>query len=280
MRLSIITVNLNNVDGLRDTIKSVLSQSFDDYEYIIIDGGSSDGSVELIKESSSEYPGIVWISEKDTGVFNAMNKGITMSTGEYLLFLNSGDFLVDDEVLTHVFSVETNSDVLLGRLRISKNAHQVSILEPRNKYSLKYFINNSVAHQAAFIHRDLFHRFGLYQEDYLFMGDWAFFVNALVLNDSSVQPLDIIVSDYNLDGISSDSSNAVKIQEEKQRFYSQYHLKNIVSDYYGWEQWLHEHRVMVWAWGKKYIRVPLELVYHFIRKVERKGDGDSSKDKA
>lgn len=267
MRLSIITVNLNNLDGLRATVQSVVSQSFEDFEFIIIDGGSYDGSVEWIKESSLVYPKIIWISEKDTGVFNAMNKGIKMSTGDYLLFLNSGDYLVDNEVLNHVFSVETNSDILLGRLRISKNGHQVSFLDPLSRYSLKYFISNSIAHQAAFIRRELFYRLGLYQEDFKFIGDWAFFVDAIVFNDSSVHPLSIIVSDYNLNGMSSDSCNARLIQEEKQSFYKQYRLNNIVTDYINWEQWLDDHRVMIWAWSKKCIRVPLESLYRLIRKI-------------
>ena len=98
-------------------------------------------------------------------------------------------------------------------------------------------------------------------------------MNALVLNDGSVCPLDIIVSDYNLDGMSSDSHNAKKIQEEKQRFYCQYHLKSIVLDYFSWEQWIYEHRVMVWAWNKRWIRVPLEFAYHFLRRIKQVKQG-------
>ena len=89
LRLSIITVNLNNVTGLRNTIESVINQSFNEYEYIIIDGGSVDGSVEVIKEFSNKIA--YWVSEPDNGIYNAMNKGLKQSAGEIVTFLNSGD---------------------------------------------------------------------------------------------------------------------------------------------------------------------------------------------
>ncbi len=89
MKLSIITVNLNNKDGLQKTIDSVISQTFKDFEWIVIDGGSTDGSKELI-EKYSDYISY-WVSEPDKGIYNAMNKGIKVAKGDYLEFLNSGD---------------------------------------------------------------------------------------------------------------------------------------------------------------------------------------------
>ena len=89
MKFSIITINYNNKDGLEMTINSVLGQSFQGFEYIIIDGGSTDGSIDIIKkyESRIDY----WVSEPDNGVYNAMNKGIRKATGDYINFMNSGD---------------------------------------------------------------------------------------------------------------------------------------------------------------------------------------------
>ena len=89
--LSIITVNLNNCDGLQKTIDSVVGQTFTDYEWIVIDGGSMDGSRELIEQYADCLA--YWCSEPDNGIYNAMNKGISRATGEWLLFLNSGDSL-------------------------------------------------------------------------------------------------------------------------------------------------------------------------------------------
>ena len=86
MKFTIITINYNNVKGLKKTIDSVISQNFSDYEFIIIDGASTDGSVDIIKEYSPHIS--YWVSEPDKGIYHAMNKGITVSRGEYLLFLN------------------------------------------------------------------------------------------------------------------------------------------------------------------------------------------------
>src|SRR4030043_464009 len=110
--LSIITINLNNAAGLRQTIESVINQTFSDYEYIIIDGGSTDGSVDVIKEYASKLR--YWITEPDTGIYNAMNKGIMQAKGEYFQFLNSGDWFLNETILQKLFSVDHNADILYG----------------------------------------------------------------------------------------------------------------------------------------------------------------------
>ena len=96
-KLSIITVNLNNREGLRKTAESVVSQTYKDYEWIVIDGGSTDGSKELIEQYAEHIS--YWVSEPDKGIYNAMNKGIRQAHGEYFLFLNSGDSLCDDDIV-------------------------------------------------------------------------------------------------------------------------------------------------------------------------------------
>ena len=113
--LSIITINLNNREGLRKTIESVVNQTFQDFEFIVIDGASTDGSVEVIQD----YPRInYWISEPDTGIYNAMNKGIAKATGEYCLFLNSGDTLFQINTLTGILQSNPKGDIIFG------NVHQ------------------------------------------------------------------------------------------------------------------------------------------------------------
>ena len=121
MELSVITINLNNATGLLKTMRSVLSQTFNDFEYIIVDGESSDNSVDLIKEFNTKFQNLYWISEPDSGIFNAMNKGINLSKGKYLLFLNSGDFLSDQNTLEQVFSNKRNADILCGKANIIEN---------------------------------------------------------------------------------------------------------------------------------------------------------------
>ena len=110
--LSIITINRNNAAGLRKTIESVVSQTYTDFDYIIIDGASTDESVDVIKEYADRIT--YWVSEPDTGIYNAMNKGILKANGEYCLFLNSGDWLYDNDVLNDVFSISPTEDIVYG----------------------------------------------------------------------------------------------------------------------------------------------------------------------
>ena len=263
MKLSIITINLNNRLGLSLTMSSVLCQSFKDFEYVIIDGDSSDGSVELIKSIADNDSRITWLSEKDSGVFNAMNKGIAMSSGDYLLFLNSGDYLADANVIERVFSQDVNCDLIIGQCRVTKNGSTVYISQPGAHYSLDFFFRGSISHQSTFIHKELFNRFGGYPEDLRLMGDWAFFLKSIVLGGCSIKPIDLIISNYNLDGISSDPNNNSLIQEEKNQVYSSLHLNNIICDYTQWDNWKQQHEAFLWAWSKQVFRKPLEAAFRF-----------------
>lgn len=121
MKYSIITVNYNNKEGLRNTIESVIHQTYRDFEFIVIDGGSTDGSAEVLKEYDSQIT--YWVSEKDKGIYNAMNKGIAKATGDYLNFMNSGDCFYDEGVLGRVARVETDADFIVGRDYHSTKRH-------------------------------------------------------------------------------------------------------------------------------------------------------------
>ena len=129
MKLSIITINRNNAQGLRKTIESVISQTFTDFEYLIIDGASTDGSTDVIKQYEDKIT--YWISEPDKGIYNAMNKGILKAVGAYCLFLNSGDALSKDSILSDVFNKEYNSDILCGYVSGKRNNENLILYPPR-----------------------------------------------------------------------------------------------------------------------------------------------------
>lgn len=168
MILSIITVNLNNRDGLRKTIDSVVSQSFTDYEWIIIDGGSTDGSRELIEQYQDRLA--YWCSEPDKGIYNAMNKGIDHAKGEWLQFLNSGDWLYDSSTLERVFEKETDADVLYGdAVIIFKDNYQIQTHFP-DHLALSYIIGHPIRHQASFYKHFLFETYR-YDESYKIISD-------------------------------------------------------------------------------------------------------------
>lgn len=202
MKLSIITINLNNAKGLRKTIESVVSQTFTDYEYIVIDGASTDGSVDIIKEFADKIT--YWISESDNGIYNAMNKGILKANGEYCLFLNSGDWLVDQNVIFDFVNCEYNEDVISGNVLLFDNSNYILYQSPqKDALNFLYFYRGSIPHPASFIKRDLFTHFGFYNETNKIVSDMEFFVKVLVLNNCSYNHLDRNISCFNLDGISS-----------------------------------------------------------------------------
>jgi glycosyltransferase involved in cell wall biosynthesis len=196
-KISIITVNYNNGKGLKRTIESVFSQSFLNYEYIVIDGGSVDGSREIIENYSSKID--YWISEKDKGVYDAMNKGIAKATGEYCYFLNSGDYLWSNDVLERLFTVDFSEDILYGNMipegknRIEHSLKQISFYD---------FFVGSVYHQAAFIRRKLFDSIGMYDQQYKVVADWEFFLKAIFIHHCTTRYVDIEIACYEIGGLS------------------------------------------------------------------------------
>lgn len=200
MKLSIITVNLNNRDGLQKTIDSVICQTFKDFEWIIIDGGSTDGSKELIEQYSEHFS--YWVSEPDKGIYNAMNKGILKAKGEYILFLNSGDYLYTSSTIYDVFSIPRFADVLYGDVVMEDSGWQEK--RPK-KISMYYLIHGgTISHSGgSFIKKNLFDNFGLYDEGLKIVSDWKFFIITVGLNNASTQYIDSIFSYYN-EGASSD----------------------------------------------------------------------------
>lgn len=168
MKLSIITVNLNNCDGLKKTIDSVVSQTFTDYEWIIIDGGSTDGSRELIEQYQDHFA--YWCSEADKGIYNAMNKGIALAKGEWLQFLNSGDWLYEDTTLEKVFEEETDADVLYGDAIIIYNSNYQLPTHFPEIISLSYIIGHPLRHQATFYRNNIFDN-NKYDEYYKVISD-------------------------------------------------------------------------------------------------------------
>jgi Glycosyltransferases involved in cell wall biogenesis len=212
-KLSIITINLNNAEGLRKTIKSVVSQTFIDYEYIVIDGASTDDSVEVIKEFATNIT--FWVSEPDSGIYNAMNKGISNSIGEYCLFLNSGDIFSGEQSLNS-FSVYLNEnfDILYGDIKVVNGGVELIKTYPAN-LSFKYFIYDTLPHPASLIKRSLFLNIENYDENLKICSDWIFFIKAICLHNCSYLHIEKVISTFYLDGISSNSENQKLITIEK-----------------------------------------------------------------
>lgn len=215
MKLSIITINYNNADGLRKTMESVFAQTCKEFEYIVIDGASTDGSVEVIKEHVNQleigdwrFENVKWVSEKDSGIYNAMNKGLKMAKGEYTLMLNSGDYLVDEHVIERIMPELDGTDIVQGN-NIEERANGVYRNRGYGKSDIDFFdvMKGRFLHQSSFCRRDLFDRYGFFDESYKMSADTKFFMICLGRNDATFKYVDIDVSNYDLTGISADLSD-------------------------------------------------------------------------
>ena len=255
IKLSIITINYNNAEGLRKTLASVAAQTYPNIEHIIIDGNSTDGSVDIIREyvdnqaigyrleakgketsktetsASTPYTlhstppkRVLWISEPDKGIYNAMNKGIKMATGDYIQILNSGDLLVGADVTERMFQAIGNrqlaiddenskADTHASRLEncpaifygnmIKVNAQgKVVGKSGYTEYSLRQFYHSTLNHDCAYIRKDLFEEYGLYDENMKIVSDWKWYLQAIGLGRVKPEYVDIDVTIFDDGGIS------------------------------------------------------------------------------
>lgn len=232
MKLSIITINFNNLEGLQKTIDSVIFQTFRDFEWIVIDGGSTDGSKELIEHYADHFT--YWVSEPDKGVYNAMNKGIKAANGEYCLFLNSGDYLSKDTSLKDVFFFETDASLIMGKvLYCVSEQNQIVIGFDNLDFSLFQLFQCSVPHQACFIKRDLLIKYGLYDESYRIVSDLKVFHNCVVSDSCDVVCVNQVVSIVDGHGISSDLE---KNDAEMNRLICELYSPKLLKDYCDWRR--------------------------------------------
>ena len=222
-KISIITINYNNLGGLITTISSVKKQTWQEFEYIVIDGGSSDGSKEYLE---NEYQYIdYWISEKDSGIYNAMNKAINKAKGEYLLFINSGDHLFDDTVLEKNHNSIMEKDLIYFNLQMVRNGISRITKSPA-ELSFSDLYTSSLPHPATFIKRELFSKIGLYDESLRIVSDWKFFILALFKFNCSYLKIEDTLSTFYLDGISTLEDNS----HEREFVLNQY-FKRYLKDY-------------------------------------------------
>lgn len=202
------------------TLKSVYSQTCKTFEHIIVDGGSVDGSVDTIRQFMTEQTTVSpdvstvqqrLISEPDTGIYNAMNKGIRIASGDYLLFLNSGDRLASVDVIERVLPyLNKEFDIVSGELELVKSGDVVTKLFPPLTINLSYCINAGLTHPNTFIKRDLFDRYGYYNEHNKIVSDWEFFLIACGLHSCKYKSIPFLVSSFEMDGISSRNDELLK----------------------------------------------------------------------
>lgn len=211
-KVTIITVNYNNRSGLRKTLESVSVQTCKDFEYIVVDGASSDGSVEEMFQFKDliTHP----ISEKDTGIYNAMNKGIALASGNYCLFLNSGDYLADSNVLERALPYLDETQFVSGNtICVSPEGEKSEWNSPKS-ITAYHILRSALSHQSTFIKTSLL-KARPYREDLRLASDWEQELYEIVLHDASYKGIPITISVFGTDGISRTNPNLEKAEREK-----------------------------------------------------------------
>lgn len=199
-KISIITINHNNVIGLEKTILSVLNQNYSNMEYVVIDGNSTDGSKDVIEKYQDKLT--YWVSEPDSGIYNAMNKGINIATGEYLLFLNSGDLLIDDKNILLICQEKLKEDIVAFDCFLERNNRTVGLRTHINQPTLFYVYKNGLKHQSTFIKRILFEKIGFYKEKYKIASDYEFWIRCFLEPNITSKGVAIPLAIYKLGGSS------------------------------------------------------------------------------
>lgn len=216
MKLSIITINYNNVEGLVRTLQSIasLKEAGCDFEYIVIDGGSTDGGAEVIKEYADRID--YCVSEPDKGIYNAMNKGIAQAKGEYLLFINSGDLIIEGTDMNRIAAQLTGEDIIYYNIEVALDGDENNKIVKKSPDFLDfhYFVRDAIPHQATFIKRTRLVEYGGYDENMTIFSDWAFFMDAICKLGYSHKYVDDHFSTFFQDGISSKSENVDILNRE------------------------------------------------------------------
>lgn len=238
MKLTIITINRNNASGLEKTMESVLSQTCREFEYVVVDGASTDGSVAVLQENAKRFGDrLKWVSEPDKGIYNAMNKGIGMASGDYIQVLNSGDCLVSDSVVERMLNALAGSgypSILYGNML--KDMPGGKIVRDKSfagkEITFLGFYNGTLNHSPAYIRKSLFGKYGLYDEDLKIVSDWKWYMHAIILGSEKPFYADIDVTLFDMNGISE--TNLELRDNEKRQEMSKLIPSTILADYQAW----------------------------------------------
>lgn len=231
MKLSIITINYNNKAGLEKTVASVMSQNWRDFEWIIIDGGSTDGSKEVIEKLNANPNANIafWCSEPDNGVYNAMNKGISHAKGEYLNFMNSGDLFASPDSLSIVFKNTSEEELLFGlmvRENINGRINNLRNMKSELKWYDFYF--DSLGHQSTFLKKSVFVKFGVFNESYKILADWEYWIRVILYEGISYKFLPYKISIYEGGGLSDSPAMLDDLKRLRKAYYPEMIMKQSI----------------------------------------------------
>lgn len=270
MKLSIITINRNNADGLRKTLVSVAAQTYRDIEHVIIDGASTDGSVDAIKEYEqtihhTQYTiHLKWLSEKDNGIYDAMNKGVKRATGDYVWILNSGDCAAAPDVVEKMMIILNDGkiDLLLGNIvRVYENnkeyapfpVKRIKDEKPRPiDVSMLKFYSSTIPQDAAFVRRELFEKYGYFDDTMKICADWKLYLNMIALGNVIPMYVNLDLVLFDMHGVSNTYNELLKA--EKRAYIEEVLPLSVLKDYdaYAFPIYQYQHLKRRHLWGLVY----------------------------
>lgn len=230
-KVSIITPCFNSQKTIRETIESVLHQTYQNIEYIIVDGGSKDSTLDIIKEYEPLFHGrLKYISEQDRGVYDAMNKGLRMSNGKLIGIINSDDFYELDAVENAVLHMtDEKYQVIYGYCRLYRNNHPVDVL----KRSHKTLDGGMIPHPSCFVTRAAYCDYGMFSERYKVAADYELMLRFKKSEGVHFVQIRKILSNFRYGGLSSQMDQCLKLEEARIRFrYHAISLKDLLLQFY------------------------------------------------
>lgn len=268
-KLTIITINRNNAAGLEKTMQSVLAQTRSDIEYVVVDGASTDGSEDVIRRYAEQFgERMKWVSEPDSGIYNAMNKGIRMATGDYLQILNSGDSLAADDVTERMLAElkhQGNPSMLYGNLiKCYPDGRKMldKSYEGRQITMLDMYLW-SLNHDTTYIRRGLFEKYGPYDEALKIASDWKWFLQAIILGGEQPKYADITVTLFDMTGISS--TNPEMDNAERRAVLVELIPESVLNDYDRFATAMYRlHMLQQHPWAYRFIR-SLDRLWSILR---------------
>ena len=277
MFLSIITINRNNAKGLEKTMCSVATQTITGFEYLVIDGASTDDSFEVIKANESKFAHLKWLSEPDTGIYNAMNKGLRMASGDYIQILNSGDCLASEDVTEKMIAAlekTGNPSVLYGNMVkcFPDGRRLVDRSFCGNEITMLGMYLGTLNHDPVYVRRDLFEKYGYYDESLKIVSDWKWYMQALILGDEKPQYVDLDVTLFDMTGISE--VNLGLRDAEKRKELEKLIPQPILADYDNWHFPIEQmERIKRHPWAYKLVWLLERALFKFEKKKARKQTG-------
>jgi glycosyltransferase involved in cell wall biosynthesis len=221
-KISVVTINYNDRNGLNKTILSVLQQSTKNFEYIVIDGKSTDGSKNLLDDYKDQIS--YFVSENDNGIYHAMNKGIKAATGEFIIFMNSGDVFYDETILAKILlELQNGDEIVYGDIMIkSAVSENTSVQVHPEKLTFRYFYERTICQQACIIKKSLFEKIFCFNEEYKIVSDWEFLIVAIFKKNISYRKVHHVLAIFDSSGVSTTENMRKIATQEREKSLEKY----------------------------------------------------------